>query len=941
VVKFIPRDSPDRPACLSNLSEAFRRRFERFGDKNDLKEGISSLCDAVGSTPHNSPDYPGRLNNLGILYSSRFERFGDITDINEAISCESDAVEATPSDSPDRPVFLSNLGEARRRRFKRLGHENDIKEGITSLCDAVKVTPHDSPDYPGRLNNLAILYSSRFERFGDISDIDEAISNVRGALEVLPHDSPARPVCLSNLGEALHRRFVRFGDAKDINTAIVCLREAVELTPQDNPGYPSRINNLGILFSSRFERFGDVNDIAEAISRGSIAIEFTPHDSPDRPSRLNSRGASFWYRFKQFGDKSDIDTAIASMLEAVNGTPDNSPDLPSHLNNLGFLYSKRFGLLAVVKDIDDAIEMQRKAVELTPPDSPTISAHLNNLGDSLLLRNSTTQDFKEAMSVYSLSSKSSNGYPSDRFLASSKLANRLYAADDCSAAYEGYVLAISVLPQIAWIGLDVVSQLEQLSSFISTLPCDAAACAFKLAEQEPHLTQEHLEHAIQFLDHGRSILLTQAANFRSDMKELKNQAPKLAEELEIVGRALIQGSFRDLRENIVSEEAHRRSVKKFEQLLCDARQLHGFEDFLRPPPIAKLRLTAAHGPVIIINISTYRCDALIIRPHADETVHMPLSAANMTEVNKLAGELAEAVAAFENGDELYVDPVVLKRALNKIWTCLGWPIIVKLEALGELHLGSLRRVWWCVTGMLTFLPIHASFPQLNPRKRSPAPGMMDRVISSYTPTLSALYRAQRQQPLPVLMLAVCDPSLPSAEFEMDVIGRHLSSHEVVFLKGPEMTSVRVLDLLKECTWAHFACHGIQDKDQPMNSALSMHDRNLTLSRIAQDSLCHAECAFLSACQSAQVSSRVADESLHLAAGLQSAGFRSVVGTMWSIKDMNGSIVADKFYDQVFRNGADHAAASDTALALHLALRHLRDIAQVPLAQWVPFIHLGV
>jgi hypothetical protein len=63
--------------------------------------------------------------------------------------------------------------------------------------------------------------------------------------------------------------------------------------------------------------------------------------------------------------------------------------------------------------------------------------------------------------------------------------------------------------------------------------------------------------------------------------------------------------------------------------------------------------------------------------------------------------------------------------------------------------------------------------------------------------------------------------------------------------------------------------------------------------------------------------------------------------MWSIKDENGSIVAKKFYDQVFGKGIKESVASDTALALHQALCYLRHKAQVPLAQWVPFIHLGV
>jgi hypothetical protein len=272
---------------------------------------------------------------------------------------------------------------------------------------------------------------------------------------------------------------------------------------------------------------------------------------------------------------------------------------------------------------------------------------------------------------------------------------------------------------VAWIGLDATSQLEQLPPPTSSLPCDAAACAISLAEQEPHLAQEHLGHAIEFLDHGRSILLSQACNLRLELKELRKQNQRLADELESIGHALLRGNFCDLKENTMTEEdsqAHRRSARRFEQLIDEARQLTDFEHFLRRTPIAELRSAAADGPVIIINMSKYRCDAVIIRSHADELIHMPLST-KMTDINLLAENLSKAVMTFERGETLYVDPVVLKDALNKIWSLLGRPIIDKLEALRELKPDSLSRVWWCVTGMLTFFPIHAAFPRSHPKKR--------------------------------------------------------------------------------------------------------------------------------------------------------------------------------------------------------------------------------
>jgi CHAT domain-containing protein len=117
----------------------------------------------------------------------------------------------------------------------------------------------------------------------------------------------------------------------------------------------------------------------------------------------------------------------------------------------------------------------------------------------------------------------------------------------------------------------------------------------------------------------------------------------------------------------------------------------------------------------------------------------------------------------------------------------------------------------------------------------------------------------------------------------------------------------------------------------------MHDGHLTLARIAQKPLDRAQFAFLSVCQSAKGSTLFPHESVHIAAGLQFAGFCSVVGTMWSIHDEYGPSMATNFYEHLFNSGA---TASDAAGALHLAVQQLHN-DQVPLTQWVSFIHIGI
>ena len=293
----------------------------------------------------------------------------------------------------------------------------------------------------------------------------------------------------------------------------------------------------------------------------------------------------------------------------------------------------------------------------------------------------------------------------------------------------------------------------------------------------------------------------------------------------------------------------------------------------------------------------------------------------------------------------------LEQVLNRTWLLVGEPIAQKLEELGLVVRGSdvssKSRVWWCLAGSLSFLPIHASFPPTKPGIASI--GMMDIVVSSYTPTISALLRIQqRNKPKPpsFRMLAVGQSSiagmmpLPGVTEEIAFIQKILGV-EALTLDESKATVDGVAESLPKCSWAHFACHGVQDPVKPMDSGLVMwNGHRLTLSRLAQSSLASAEFAFLSCCESAKGSKQFPNEAMHLTAGLQFIGYRGVIGTMWSVGDKDALSVAKHVYGELFKDGTGQASVSKAALALHQAILLLRA-NNVPLARWVPFVHFGL
>jgi len=257
---------------------------------------------------------------------------------------------------------------------------------------------------------------------------------------------------------------------------------------------------------------------------------------------------------------------------------------------------------------------------------------------------------------------------------------------------------------------------------------------------------------------------------------------------------------------------------------------------------------------------------------------------------------------------------------------------------------NMPHLTWCLSGPLAFLPIHAA----GFYDREDQPKIFDYVVSSFTPSLSALLGAKRH-PLncnpAARLLTVSQPAtpgqkpLPGTLHEVNAIqilqGKSDRLH-LTRLDDREATVTAVLEHMKECNWIHLACHGTQDS---VNSAFVLFDNPLTLKEIMKQSFSHTELAFLSACQTAKGDSGLPEEAIHLGAGMLMAGYRSVVATMWSIQDSDAPVITEKFYRYLLEEASGDSTRA--AYALHYAVAHLREAGGADsFARWAPFIHLG-
>lgn len=257
------------------------------------------------------------------------------------------------------------------------------------------------------------------------------------------------------------------------------------------------------------------------------------------------------------------------------------------------------------------------------------------------------------------------------------------------------------------------------------------------------------------------------------------------------------------------------------------------------------------------------------------------------------------------------------------------------------------RIWWCPTGPLTFLPIHAAGLY---NTYEPGFKISDFVTSSYTPTLTALLelpQITKQEFQGLLGVSQpCTPGLsqlPNAEKELIQIKQLSSVLHIDSLLGELATVDSVLQGMEQHSWIHLACHAVQDTAEPTQSAFCLQDGTLTLSKIITKSFPHADFAFLSACQTAAGDEKLSEEAVHLAAGMLAAGYKSVIATMWSIKDDDAPLVAEEVYQYLVHDPEPDSTGA--AHALHHAIRCLREqlekSGEPSFLSWVPFIHVGI
>lgn len=982
----IRRDILDRRSArrMFDLGSALRSRFQRDGRLDDLRETYELVQAAVDVATSGDADLGVYRAALMVCLGELSKSSGEVADRNKEIEVNRRIAHSLPADDPQRELFLSNLGHLLHNRYQDDGAADDLDESVSALRQAADIAARTGDVHIGDSTRVRLGFAllAVFERTSDLAALDEALAIGRGdglhavrhphedrvrTIPALPADDwrqgirreggKTRAALTSILAHTLCTRYEQTDDFADLDDALTLAMTASALVTEAEPDRRVEITtNLGRIHALRHLRTGDRTDLDRAVAAIDEVLALLPLGHPTRPVTLKSLTVLLTRRFHESQNPADIDRAIQAAGEALESAPADEPgDRARAQTALAHALLQRHGGLAHRMDtrarsdeLTLIVDLARSAADdtakTTAEYTSTAVDRFSVLMEALRLRHDNepnSADFAEAIDLAKRILHAEGVSPSLRLQHAEACASWAASHAAWEAAADLYADCVGLMAKLASLDRHSETRRFWLARW-SQLTRRASASALNAGDPQA---------AAVLLERGRGVMLAQRFDLREDLADLRAQDPDLADRFELLRRQiddvplLAAGPSPRLYALNAEPDApdpgpqQRRLLRQHDELLAEIRSRPGFGSYLRPAQWADLTAQAGNGPLVMPNISEYRSDALIIDGTSIRTVQLPHATPSALHhaADSMLAALDRSKTAWRRRDrdaQLHAQSEI-RAVLAWLWDAITGPVLSELDITGPPAPDQpWPRMWWVPTGLLSLLPLHAA--------QRGDQCALDRVISSYTPTVRALRVARNQKPdSDRSILAVAMPETPGASplpfADREVAALAGRFKKIDALSGPEATRESVRDAMSKHTWAHFACHGLSDPADPGADLLVLHDHRdqpFTISEIADLHLDKVELAYLSACETARAADGLADESVHLGSAFQLAGYRHVIATLWTIRDDVGAELADNFYAHLLDEQSDPAAA------LHHACCQVRKkLGNFP-ALWASHLHIG-
>ncbi|KAF9776442.1 hypothetical protein IL306_005364 [Fusarium sp. DS 682] len=936
-----PDDHSNRALQSHLLSNELNDRFAETEDLNDIEEAIDLEIQALNLTPETQ--YTWRiafLRRLEFLFEEKYSATEDLADFDEIIHYQRLLLDSISSeDSTRKAIKLTALGRRLDQRSVITGEISDLDESIQIMRQVVELKPENER----MLKYLMQTLYHRYRRTGELVDLEECVqlhqqirdSSCNDELKVewmlrradflcilhertgdeaylekaffvatealgLVPESRWQPRWLHSLGRLFGCQYLKTEAMADLEEAIRLERLALELTSdEEDQGWI--LTNLGNRLGDKYLRTEAVADIDEAIdcARKSLLLE------PENPDRLYNLAIKLGDRFSREKELKDVDEAIELERQALERMPLDHSERGDFLNILGNQLADRFKYQTDFSNLEEAIGFLEKALGLMSEDHPLRAARLNSLASCFLdlyTAKGNKEDLEKAIEHYKSALHHEVSAVEDRVEASQAI---LSNSSDSQQLFDTAKLAVSLIPKLVSWSHENHDRQYVLWKVVG-LASDAAAAALQ-AGQSPMT-------ALQLLEQGRGIIGASLQDMRSDVQDLARQHPHLAERYRTLQNELDRRAEHGNASGQSQAAINRRhaAAKEFTELAAEIRRLPGFEDFMQSHSEDEIYKASERGPIVVINVSRLRCDALLVSDNQVRALALSIITLEELEQRTTSWNLASP------------------QTLEWLWNTIADPILDVLGFTKPPPANDWPHVWWIPTGPLVQLPLHAA----GYHSQQGFKAVLDRVLSSYGSSIRNIVRGRRDSFQPsnsdqaLLVGMEHTPGRGRLSFvtiEVDSVNEIIRSMNLKSII-PSRTKQGVIRHLPDCKIFHFAGHGLAHAEDPSKSCLLLEDwqsDSLKVSDLLDLNIRQRApfLAYLSACGTGQIKDETSfDENINLISACQIAGFRHVIGTLWSVQDDLSVQMAQMTYEELQESGI-----SDDSICqgLHKATRELR------------------
>ncbi|KAF5615419.1 TPR [Fusarium sp. NRRL 52700] len=545
-------------------------------------------------------------------------------DLNRTVWAADMAVEALSDDASRRANYLSTMGNCLARRYQQTGSIYDLDRAISVTELSLEDSGQDVIHRAACLNNLGLWLGERSNRTGPKADLDRAVEATDMAVEAFPPEHSERVMCLINLGSLLVRQYGLTRSMRNLDRAVDVSDAGRELLLPNSPLQTAWLNNLAMWLSERYDRVGSMEDLNRAIQVAKLALSVTTWDHPERAGRLGILGLCLGGRFDRTASIDDLNRAIEVEITAGEAIPPGQPFKTSHWDALDVWLDRRFDRTSPLDDLNRAIEVAEMAVEATSLDLVDRATYRNNLGCYLhkrYERADSLDDLTRSMSYFK------EGWDCPSTPSSIRIHLALSAVDTYASqsnweeSSQLLEKAVELLPAVSPRSSSPNDMEHILANFVG-LASAVAAVALNAGKNGCHV--------LKLFELGRGIITNLLMDMRGDISDLKQRHPDLAEyvclrdELDSPSESpspLFPGNGASSLESLAKRR--READQRFTDLIAEIRAQPGFGSFFLPPTADEMMAAATLGPIIVVNLSSYRCDAFLVQLDRISEVELP------------------------------------------------------------------------------------------------------------------------------------------------------------------------------------------------------------------------------------------------------------------------------------------------------------------------------